>query len=160
LSTLTRTLLVRIQLVIGLAVFMAGALHVVAYLHENATWLNAHGLFLGRPVVAAQTAEDMLYGDDRVVDEFSVDGGPASLCRWTDVYANALPSLARVRAVARARHWRPGTRVRLKVDPADAARCRPAYGWAEFIRLDLTGYVFLFLLFTGGALYVRMGPDT
>jgi hypothetical protein len=105
------------------------------------------------------TGDDVLYGDDRVVDEFSVDRGPASLCRWTDPYAEAVPSLARVRAVARARHWRPGTRVRLKIDPADAARCRPAYGWAEFVRLDLTGYIFLVLLFAGGALYVRMGPD-
>jgi hypothetical protein len=148
-----------IQLVIALAVLVAGAVHVGGYLRENATWLNVHGLYLGRPVVAVEDLVSRLCRDDRVVDEFSVDGGPASLCRWTDVYADAIPSLARVRAVARARHWRPGTRVRLKVDPADAARCRPAYGWAEFTRLDLTGYVFLFLLFAGGALYVRMGPD-
>jgi hypothetical protein len=145
---------------LALGVFLAGAVHVRSYLHENATWLNAHGLLLGHPAVAAPvTGDDVLYGDDRVVDEFSVDRGPASLCRWTDPYAEAVPSLARVRAVARARHWRPGTRVRLKIDPADAARCRPAYGWAEFVRLDLTGYIFLVLLFAGGALYVRMGPD-
>ena len=118
-----------------------------------------HGLLLGHPATSSSTADDVLYGDDRVVDEFSVDRGPASLCRWTDPYAEAVPSLARVRAVARARHWRPGTRVRLKIDPEDAARCRPAYGWAEFIRLDLTGYVLLVFLFAGGALYVRMGPD-
>ena len=138
---------------LALSVFLAGAVHVRGYLHENATWLNVHGLLLGHPA-AASVSED-----DRVIDEFSVDRGPASLCRWTDPYAEAVPSLARVRAVARARHWRPGTRVRLKIDPADAARCRPAYGWAEFVRLDLTGYIFLFLLFAGGALYVRMGPD-
>ncbi len=134
-------------------------MHVRGYLNENATWLNVHGLLLGHPATSSATEDDVLYADDRVVDEFSVDRGPASLCRWTDPYAEAVPSLARVRSVARARHWRPGTRVRLKIDPTDAARCRPAYGWAEFIRLDLTGYIFLVLLFAGGALYVRMGPD-
>lgn len=152
----TRNNLVTLLLVLAALALMAGANHTRLYRRENARWLTAHGLMLGRP--GPTSAMNDLGDEGRVIDEFSVERGPASLCRWTDSYADAVPSLARVRAIARAKRWRPGTRVRLKIDPADTTRCRPAYGWAEFVRLDLTGYVFLVLLFGLGALYVRLGP--
>jgi hypothetical protein len=142
----------------AVAVFLLGLNHVRLYMHENSTWLTAHGLLLGPPVLAGSPGEDYAVTTDQVIDEFLIDRGPATICRWVDAYAEAVPSLARVRAIARAKRWRPGTRVRLKINPTNVSRCRPAYGWAEFVRLDLTGYVFLVLLFGVGALYVHLEP--
>jgi len=100
--------------------------------------------------------DDIALDDDVVRDDFSVDHGAVSLCHWDDLYASWMPWLAHARAVARARHWRPGLRVRLKLDPALPGSCRPAYGWAEFVRLELTGYALLALLFAFGALFLRL----
>ena len=101
--------------------------------------------------------DDEVALDEEVVrDDFSVERGAVSLCHWDDVYARWVPALSHARAAARARRWRPGVRVRLKLDPSLPGSCRPAYGWPEFVRLELTGYVLLMLLFALGALFLRL----
>ncbi len=132
-------------------------MRIRTYVTENATWTTVRGLMLGHAPGPLPGEDEGPYADDLVRDDFSIEHGPVSLCHWDDPYASWLPVLAPVRAIARRRHWTAGLRARLKLDPAHPTECRPAYGWAEFVRIDLTVYVLLALLFAGGALFVATG---
>jgi hypothetical protein len=49
-------------------------------------------------------------------------------------------------------------RVRIRIDPQDPSRCRPAYGWPEAFRLELTFGVLLALFLGGAALFLQLEP--
>ena len=65
------------------------------------------------------------------------------------------------RSHARAPSRAPATGARapelhLKLDPTAPASCRPAYSFGEFVRLELTGYVFGVMLAAGTALFLAL----
>jgi len=147
-----------VLLILAAVAGSGGMWRTLVYVHETTSWTTAHGLMLGHSLGGVAGDDEIALDDEVVRDDFSVDHGSISLCHWDDLYAAWLPAIGHVRAVARARHWRPGIRVRLKLDPTQPGVCRPAYGWAEYVRLELTGYVLLMLLFGCGALFIRLAP--
>jgi len=152
----------RAMIAVLLLVAVAAVVHTVRlaleYSRTQATWLPARALLTGREyaINAATASADARVG---LRDDLSYErGGVLFTCYWDDRFAPASAWLAYVRAIARERTFHVGMRVKLRVDPHDPTRCRPAYSWAEECRLELTGGILLALFCAGGALFIRLQP--
>jgi hypothetical protein len=144
-------------LVLALVPLGAAAWLALDYARTQRDWLPGRGLATARLVLPAGAAADA--GRAVLRDEFVYEReGRNQLCHWDDTLASYLPWLARTRAAARDRRWHVGMRPRLRIDPADPARCRPAYGWPEAVRLDLIAGILLGLLLAGGAVFLALTP--
>jgi hypothetical protein len=144
-------------LVLALLPLGAAAWLALDYARTQRDWLPGRGLATARLVLPAGGGLDA--GRAVLRDEFVYERESRSqLCHWDDALVSYLPWLARTRAAARDRRWHVGLRPRLRIDPADPARCRPAYGWPEELRLDLTAGLLLGLLLTGGAVFLALTP--
>jgi hypothetical protein len=143
-------------LVLALVPLGAAAWLALDYARTQRDWLPGRGLATARLVLPAGAADA---GRPALRDEFLYEReGRSQLCHWDDALVAYLPWLARTRAAARDRRWHVGMRPRLRIDPADPARCRPAYGWPEAVRLDLTAGLLLGLLLAGGAVFLALMP--
>ena len=128
------------------------------YRRSQADWIAARGLISAREYVintGGDSAELSLGLRDELTYEKS---GVLLTCHWDDRYAPYAAWLTRARAQVRASHWRIGMRVRIRIDPDDPSRCRPAYGWPEELRLELTFGILLALFLGGTALFIHMEP--
>jgi hypothetical protein len=136
---------------LALVPLLLSAAIALRYVRIQSDWPVARGVLSGRIL---QGSADRAV----LVDAFEYEkDGAAQKCLWEDPWVAAIPLIQRARMAARERRWHPGVRTRLKLDP-DGEHCRPAYGWPEAVRLELTGPLMLSLFFALGALFVWLAP--
>jgi hypothetical protein len=142
----------------GIAVLACTLLLAEVYRRSQADWISARGLISAREFVINKGGDSAQLSQG-LRDELTYEkSGALYTCHWDDRYAPYSDWLARARAQARASHWRIGMRVRIRIDPQDPSRCRPAYGWPEAFRLELSFGVLLALFLGGTALFVHLEP--